>query len=234
MKIKETLKVIRKDGINFMLDDKGKIRKFKPWLGDLFAFAYDSIMQKSIFPKKFKGSISNHLEILKKEYHPIQSKIILEIATGSGFSSEILSKNNSYTGIDISVGLLKQAVRKFKEQNFPDAEFFVSPANDLPFNNQFFDIVICDLSLNFLGDLDNFIKEIKRVMKTGSVFYCSVPVPEKKDSKVVIHGNLYSENELKTNFEKYNFVFTPRPAENGALLYFKARLLLNEKNKTCP
>jgi SAM-dependent methyltransferase len=225
MKLKETSRVILKDGVYFVLNEKGKIRKFKPWLGDIFAFAYDSIMQKSIFPKKFKGSISKHSELLKKEYKTIQSKNILEIATGSGFSSELLSMDNSYTGIDISVGLLKQAVRKFKAHHFADAEFFVSTANELPFSDQFFDIVICDLSLNFLGDLDNFITEIKRVMKSGSVFYCSVPVPEKKDPKVIIHGNLYSENELKTHFEKHNFIFNPRPIENGALLYFNARLL---------
>jgi ubiquinone/menaquinone biosynthesis C-methylase UbiE len=224
MKTKVTIKIIRKDGIDFVLDNKGRIVKFKPWLGDLFAFAYDSIMQKSIFPKKFKGNISKHTELLKEEYKAIQNKNILEIATGSGFSSELLNNNNSYTGIDISVGLLKQAVRKFKAHQFTDAEFFVSPANDLPFSNQIFDIVICDLSLNFLGDLDSFIKEMKRVMKAPSVFYCSVPVPEKKDPKVVIHGNLYSENELKIHFEKFNFIFYPRPIENGALLYFNARL----------
>jgi ubiquinone/menaquinone biosynthesis C-methylase UbiE len=229
MKTKETLKVFKRDGINFLLDNQGRIKKFKPWLGDLFAFAYDSIMQKSIFPKKLKGNNSKHFELLKKEYETIQNKNILEIATGSGFSSELLNINNSYTGIDISVGLLKQAVRKFKSHQFFNAEFFVSPANDLPFSNQIFDIVICDLSLNFLGDLDSFIKEIKRVMKPSSVFYCSVPVPEKKDPKVVIHGNLYSESELKSHFEKFNFIFNPRPIENGALLYFNASLLPNDK-----
>ncbi|MBN1184006.1 MAG: class I SAM-dependent methyltransferase [Bacteroidales bacterium] len=225
MKTKETIKVIRKDGINFILDDKGRIKKFKPWLGDLFAFAYDSIIQKSIFPKKFKGSIAKHFELLKKEYQTIQNKNVLEIATGSGFSSELLNTNISYTGIDISAGLIKQAARKFEAHHFTDAEFFVSAANELPFSDQFFDIVICDLSLNFLGDLEDFIKEIKRVMKTGSVFYCSVPVPEKKDPKVIIHGNLYSENELKTNFEKHNFIFNLRPNENGALLYFNTKLV---------
>jgi ubiquinone/menaquinone biosynthesis C-methylase UbiE len=225
MKTKESLKITQKDNLFYVLDDKGKIKKFKPWLGDMFAFAYDRIMHKSIFPKKFKGNILKHFEILQNEYQGIHNKNILEIGTGSGFSSKFLSTNNSYTGIDISVGLLKKAVQKFKAQHFTDAVFFVSTANELPFCDQFFDIVMCDLSLNFLGDLDNFIKEIKRVMKTGSVFYCSAPVPEKKDPKVIIHGNLYSENELKTHFEKFNFIFNPRPIENGALLYFNARLL---------
>jgi hypothetical protein len=45
----------------------------------------------------------------------------------------------------------------------------------------------------WLGDIDNFIKEIRRVMKPESVFNCNVPVPEKKDAGVIIHGNLLSK-----------------------------------------
>ncbi len=224
MKIKGSAEVVLKDGLYYLLDEKGKIRKFKPWLGDIFAFAYDPIMRKSVFPKKFKGSFSNHREILKGEYQSINNKRILEIATGSGFSSEVLNSDNSYTGIDISAGLLKKAVRKFQAHQFSDAEFYVSAASELPFCDGYFDTVVCDLSLNLLGDIYSFIREIRRVMKPGSVFYCSVPVPEKKAPGVVIHGNLYSETDLKTSFEKLNFVFTRKPFDNGALLYFNAFL----------
>lgn len=224
MKIKGSLKVIQKNNIYFALDNRGKIVKFKPWLGDIFSFLYDRIMEKSVFPKKFKGSISKHFQILKDEYNNIHEKNILEIAAGSGFSATLLNTDNSYTGIDISVGLLNRAVQKFNSFAFNDAEFYVASASDLPFKNEIFDVVICDLSLNFLGDLESFIKELKRVLKKDSVFYCSVPIPERKHSKVVIHGNLYSENELKTYFEKYNFIFTPKSFENGALLYFTSKL----------
>jgi ubiquinone/menaquinone biosynthesis C-methylase UbiE len=85
-------------------------------------------------------------------------------------------------------------------------------------------VAICDLSLNFIGNIETFVKEIKRVMKQGSKFFCSVPVPERKEPKVKIHGSLYSENELKTCFEKFGFSFVPKPTENGALLYFVAKL----------
>ncbi len=224
MKLKETLNVTRKNNIYYVLDDKGKIIKYKPWLGDIFSCLYDRIMEKSIFPGKFKGSIVKHFNILKEEYQDIHGINLLEIATGSGFSSELISNDNSYTGIDISSGLLSQAVRKFKNSDFRDAEFYVATASDLPFNNSYFDVVICDLSLNFFDEIQTFIKEIKRVMKNGAVFYCSVPVPEKKDSKVTIHGNLYSESELEDYFTKNNFIFTPVPVENGALLYFNSRL----------
>jgi hypothetical protein len=59
-------------------------------------------------------------------------------------------------------------------------------------------------------------------MKKNASFFCSVPIPERKDTKAAIHGNLYSEKELKNLFEKYEFRFIPKPFENGALLYFEA------------
>lgn len=68
MKIQESIKITQKNKIYYILDERGKIKKFKPWLGDMFSFLYDPIMRKSIFPKKFKGSIAKHFDILKEEY----------------------------------------------------------------------------------------------------------------------------------------------------------------------
>lgn len=66
-------------------------------------------------------------------------------------------------------------------------------------------------------------------LKPEATFFCSVPVSERKTSKSTIHGTLYSENELKTLFQKYNFDFESKPYENGALLYFIVKLKKNEK-----
>jgi len=45
-----------------------------------------------------------------------------------------------------------------------------------------------------------------------------------KDSGIVIHGNVYSEMELDTRFQKHGFAFSTCQAENGVLLYFSAKL----------
>lgn len=224
VKLPESTKIIKKDKIFYILQEKGKIKKYKPWLGDIFSFLYDKIMEKSVFPKKFCGTLTKHHEFLKEEYKNIHNSNVLEIATGSGVTAYLLNNDNSYTGIDISSGLLSQAVRKFGEKNFPDAEFYICGASDLPFTDEFFDVVICDLSLNFLGDPEPFIRGLKRIMKNGASFYCSVPVPERKDSKAIIHGNLMTEREIQILFERFDFTFMPRSFKNGALLYFEAVL----------
>ena len=225
VKLKESVKAKKINNIYFLLDGNNKIRKYKPWLGDLFSFMYDRIMEKSVFPKKFGGSIKKHFEILKKEFENIVDKEIIDIAAGSGNAVNFLNRHNKYTGSDISTGLIRRAVRNFEKYNFTDTEFYVSDACDIPFRDNIFDIAVCNLSVNFFTEIEIFIKELRRILKHGAIFYCSVPVPEKKKTKSVIHGKLYSEKTLKALFIRRNFIFETLPYENGALLYFKAKVI---------
>jgi ubiquinone/menaquinone biosynthesis C-methylase UbiE len=222
--IKNEIKIRNKNGLSYLYKNSKKI-KYKPWLGDLFSFLYDSIMKKSIFPKKFDASIEKHIQFLKNELKDVHNNTILELATGSGNLSEILPSDNKYIGTDISEGLLKIAYKKFSKNNFKDFELFVCSAEELPFQDEIYDICICNLSLNFFGELDGVVKEVKRVLKDEGVFICSVPVPEKNEKKSVIRGTLLSENEMKELFERNGFNFTLYKFTNGTLLYFKAIMI---------
>jgi SAM-dependent methyltransferase len=219
--LKNDVNVIKRRGINFLKENGGTI-KFKPWLGDLFSFLYDSIMKNSIFPKKFEASIEKHLQFLGNEYKDIHNSFVLELATGSGNLSKLLPSDNEFVGVDISEGLLKIAHKNFTNSGFKNFELFLCGADKLPFEDDCFDISICNLSLNFFPDLLKAINEIKRTLKKQGVFICSVPVPERNKKQSVIRGKLYSENELKGIFEGNSFSFIPYDLENGALLYFKA------------
>jgi len=213
---------IKKKNIHYVLDENGHVKKYKPWLGDIFSFLYDRIMEKSIFPGKFNATIDKHIEVLQKEFRDIHHARILEIATGSGNAALFLNKDNLYTGIDISPGLLRRAYARFQHSGFEKIELYISSADDLPFNDHNFDLAFCLLSLNFFDDIELFIKELKRVLKHGATFFCSVPVPERNPAKSNIRGILYTEKELKTFFESGGFIFESKSHENGALLYFTA------------
>ncbi len=219
-----SVNIVEKKKIYYVLDKNGKPIKYKQWLGNVFSFLYDRIMEKSVFPKKLSGSIQKHFEILKKELQNTHNKNILEIATGSGNAVKFINNDNSYTGTDISQGLLRLAEKNFTSYGFRNAEFYIASAENLPFTDGSFDVSICNLALNFFDDIEYFILELRRVLKTGGVFICSVPVPERKNPKSKINGKLYSEKELFEFFNKHNFAFEALPHENGALLYFRAKL----------
>jgi len=188
---------VQKKNLHYVLDQKGHIKKYKPWLGDVFSFLYDRIMEKFIFPRKFNASLEKHIDILKNESRDIHHARILEIATGSGNAALFLNKDNNYTGIDISPGLLKRAYSRFNESGFEMVELYVSTAEDLPFPDHLFDLALCHLSLNFFSDIELFIRELKRVLKHKATF-----------------------------FETSGFNFRSMPHKNGAILYFTANLCL--------
>ncbi|MFW6134674.1 MAG: class I SAM-dependent methyltransferase [Elusimicrobiota bacterium] len=224
IKIKDAVKITKRNGINYFLDDNNKLIKYKPWLGDLFSFLYDRIMEKSVFPKKFNASIKEHYKILREIFEDVSDKAIVEFATGSGDATRFLNNNNIYAGVDISSGLLRLAKKKFDKNGFTRIELYSADACETPFQSNTFDIAICNLSLNFFQSIDKFLSELQRILKTNGIFYCSVPIPERKKSKAIIHGTLYKLDDLKKMLENKNFNFEPLPHENGALLYFRAKL----------
>lgn len=220
--LKNGIKVVCKKRMNYITDDSGRLLKFKPWLGDTFSFLYDFIMENSIFPRKFGGDMDLHYEILSNELKDIHKKRVLELATGSGSTVNFLPYDNQYTGTDISTGLLRKAVKVFRNGDFKDAAFYVTGADELPFGDNLFDVVLCILSLNFFKDIKKVFQEVKRVSAPSGLFVCSVPVPERNKVQSTIRGTLYSEKELEALCKDHGMSFQIIPAVNGALLYFRA------------
>jgi len=158
------------------------------------------------------------------QFKGIHGKRVLELATGSGSAVSFLPRDNQYTGTDISPGLLRKAVKRFRVAGFKETEFYVTSADDLPFDDNSFDIVLCILSLNIFGDIKKVFLEIKRVLIPNAVFICSVPMPERNRLQTTIRGTLYAVEELGGICKAQGFSFESFPAENGALLYFRATL----------
>jgi ubiquinone/menaquinone biosynthesis C-methylase UbiE len=163
-----------------------------------------------------------HYEILSNELKGVHEKRVLELATGTGSAVNFLPNDNQYTGSDISPGLLRKAVKNFKNAGFKNAEFYVTSSDDLPFNDNRFNIILCILSLNFFNNIKKVFQEIKRVAAPDAIFICSVPVPERNKAQSTIRGTLYSEEELVRICKEHGLRYETISFENGALLYFRA------------
>jgi ubiquinone/menaquinone biosynthesis C-methylase UbiE len=219
--ISEDTHIIKKKGINYLIENDRK-QKFNPWLGDLFAPLYDRIMECSVFPRKLKASQKINQEFFRSQLNDTRNKNVLELAAGSGNLSEIIPVENKYCGIDISKGLLKIAVKKFFRAGFRNYDLYLCSAEKLPFKEKSFDIIICNISLNFFSGLVDVVKDVNIILKKKGFFICSVPVPERNIGKKIIRGNLLSEIELEKLFTENGFLFEPCKLKNGALFYFKA------------
>ncbi|MBN1449774.1 MAG: class I SAM-dependent methyltransferase, partial [Anaerolineales bacterium] len=169
-RIKSNLRIIKRGDLCYLAGEKNRIMRFTPWLGDSFSLLYDPIMNRSVFPRKFGGDIQKHYRTLTQALAGVQGVRVLELGTGSGSAVHFLNKDNPYTGVDVSPGLLKQAAKRFIRAGFQNPEFYVVSADDLPFESGCFDICLCILSLNFIGNVEKVFQEIHRVLLPNSQF----------------------------------------------------------------
>ncbi len=115
-------------------------------------------------------------------------------------------------------------MKSFRAADFKEAGFYVTSADNLPFDDNVFDIGLYILSLNFFDNIERCFQEIRRVLVPGTVFICCVPVPERNKLQSTIRGTLYSEEQLGRICKKHGLAFENIPFENGSLLYFRAIL----------
>ncbi|MHC4977283.1 MAG: class I SAM-dependent methyltransferase [Planctomycetota bacterium] len=88
----------------------------------------------------------------------------LDIATGTGILARIIRERNDVrvTGIDINEGMIETARRVA-----PELEWVVGSAEELPFEDDTFDRVVCQYGLMFFPDQAKGVREMARVLRPG-------------------------------------------------------------------
>lgn len=120
-----------------------------------------------LYSKYGKISCQNIHDYLKdKEYENL-----LDIGCGTGFLIDILSKEKEakFTGLDLSPEMIKQAQSK----NIKNARFVEGRSDEIPFNDDTFDIITCSQSFHHYPDTDKAMKEALRVLKPGGLYILS-------------------------------------------------------------
>ena len=94
----------------------------------------------------------------------------LEVGCGGGLLTEEIAKMGfNTTGIDPSEQSLNSAVKHAKENNLL-IHYRKGAGEDLPFQNNSFDVIFCCDVLEHVHDLPKVISEISRVLKNGGYF----------------------------------------------------------------
>jgi demethylmenaquinone methyltransferase / 2-methoxy-6-polyprenyl-1,4-benzoquinol methylase len=101
---------------------------------------------------------------------PVQPKLILDIATGTGdFAIEALKLNpDKVTGVDISEGMLRLGIEKIKKLGLEKKiELQMGDSEALLFPDNSFDAITVGFGVRNFENLDKGISDIYRVLKPG-------------------------------------------------------------------
>lgn len=117
---------------------------------DAIAPGYDDLHE--LEQRKKYRLIQKHLDIGKNDK-------LLDVGIGTGFSSEIF--RCEITGIEPSRQMLKEARKNISRS----AVYIQGKAEQLPFKNKTFDIILCVTAVHNFNEPKRALKEIKRVGK---------------------------------------------------------------------
>lgn len=107
---------------------------------------------------------------------PCTGEKVLDVACGTGVVARSASKRmlqGHVTGLDLNRGML--AVARTLINDGAPIEWIEGSALDLAFPDKRFDLVLCQLGLQFFPDPDRALREMRRVLSPSQV--CCEPIP---------------------------------------------------------
>jgi 2-polyprenyl-3-methyl-5-hydroxy-6-metoxy-1,4-benzoquinol methylase len=129
------------------------------------------------------------------------SKSVLDAACGSGYGSAILSKSGAtkVVGIDNSSEAIEYCEKNYKKENL---EFKKDNCEKITLDTTF-DVVVSFETIEHLKNQDNFLTEVKRVLKDDGIFIVSTPNTDTYPSDNPFHYKEFTESEFKLFLGKY-------------------------------
>lgn len=151
-------------------------------------------------------------EPLVKEIQKSESGRILDVGCGNGNLFTFLPEGKyELYGVDFSKNMIVEAKMNCKTH----AEFHVADAECLPFDNNTFDIVVCNASFHHYTHPDEVLSEMRRVLKPGGKLLIGdpyVPGIARPIINVLIKFSqkgdyhFYGFNEMQELFLKNEFI----------------------------
>jgi ubiquinone/menaquinone biosynthesis C-methylase UbiE len=109
---------------------------------------------------------------------PHPGEAVLDVACGTGAVARLAAKamgSGLVTGLDLNAGML--AVARVVPSEGAPIDWVEGSALDLPFPADAFDIVLCQLGLQFFPDQQRALREMRRVLKNSGRVALSVYSP---------------------------------------------------------
>ena len=146
---------------------------------------------------------------------PVRGRRVLDLCCGHGNGAEALvAEGASVTGLDFSPAMLAHARRRV-----PGAEFVEGDATSLPFSEDSFDAVICNIGFGHIPDPDAALAEIARVLRPGGIAaLTSWREPEVSATFQIVFAAVKTHGDVSLAPPAPEFhLFSKRPAAAEAL-----------------
>lgn len=102
------------------------------------------------------------------------NEMILDIASGNGYGTYLLSQNTKkmVIGGDIDSNTIHLSNKLFKKENLTYTQL---DGTNLPFENNFFDVIVSFETIEHTKKYNEMINEFKRSLKPEGILYLSTP-----------------------------------------------------------
>ncbi|MFN2512204.1 MAG: class I SAM-dependent methyltransferase [Pyrinomonadaceae bacterium] len=143
---------------------------------------------------------------------PVQAAV-LDVGCGSGWAARLMAQNarmGRVLGIDISDEMVRLA--RDESVDYPNVEFQVASAEQLPFDEAEFTHAFSMESLYYYADIERALAEIRRVLKPGGLFVAVVDLYQENEPShqwmgfLKVPVQLLSAAEYRSLFEGAGFV----------------------------
>lgn len=115
---------------------------------------------------------------------------VLDVACGTGvvtrLAAERVGAAGSVTGLDVNPGML--AVARSETPAGASIEWHEASAESMPLPDEAFDVVLCQMGLQFIPDELAALREMRRVLKSGGRVYVTVPGPRPEMFGIMADG----------------------------------------------
>jgi len=130
---------------------------------------------------------------LAKEF--VDSKTVLEIASGSGYGSSILAKSGAkkVIAMDVSQEAIDMAQEKYGHEKI---NFKLGDAENIDFEDNFFDVIVSFETVEHLKNPSKFISELKRVLSDDGLVLISTPNKDVFKEKNPYHLKEFTKDEF--------------------------------------
>lgn len=131
----------------------------------------------------------------------VKNKIVLDIASGSGYGTQLLANTAKYVyGVDVNINAVGYARKNYNGDNI---EFIEGDGEKIPLADNSVDVVITFETIEHIKDYKQFLREVKRVLKNDGIAIVSTPNDAEFAEGNHFHLHEFEQKELQNLLSEY-------------------------------